>query len=116
MHACLEVLTSGPASLTYTCTPLACTQRCRYDDYAFERIAESAFGRSARAGRLEQVSAWEGRRRVLKGAACVRLGKEGLQRTAGWCEARVWLSLFFPLHALTQPVHARPAHAPPARR
>lgn len=28
----------------------------RYDDYAFERIAESAFGRSARAGRLEQVT------------------------------------------------------------
>jgi beta-amylase len=29
---------------------------CRYDDYAFERIAESAFGRNARAGRLEQVT------------------------------------------------------------
>ncbi|GAX80527.1 hypothetical protein CEUSTIGMA_g7965.t1 [Chlamydomonas eustigma] len=28
----------------------------RYDDYAFERIADSAFGRSARAGRLEQVT------------------------------------------------------------
>lgn len=28
----------------------------RYDDYAFERIAESAFGRNARAGRLEQVT------------------------------------------------------------
>ncbi|GAX76884.1 hypothetical protein CEUSTIGMA_g4330.t1 [Chlamydomonas eustigma] len=28
----------------------------RYDDYAFDRIADSAFGRSARAGRLEQVT------------------------------------------------------------
>ncbi|PNW83114.1 hypothetical protein CHLRE_06g307150v5 [Chlamydomonas reinhardtii] len=28
----------------------------RYDDYAFERIAESAFGRNARAGRLTQVT------------------------------------------------------------
>lgn len=28
----------------------------RYDDHAFDRIAESAFGRSARAGRLEQVT------------------------------------------------------------
>ncbi|GIL83204.1 hypothetical protein Vretimale_11282 [Volvox reticuliferus] len=28
----------------------------RYDDYAFDRIAESAFGRSARAGRLTQVT------------------------------------------------------------
>lgn len=28
----------------------------RYDDYAFDRIAESAFGKSARAGRLEQVT------------------------------------------------------------
>lgn len=28
----------------------------RYDDYAFDRIAESAFGRNARAGRLEQVT------------------------------------------------------------
>eukprot|EP00798_Chlamydomonas_sp_ICE-L_P013265 gene13265-19105_t len=28
----------------------------RYDDYAFKRIAESAFGRNARAGRLEQVT------------------------------------------------------------
>lgn len=28
----------------------------RYDDWAFQRIAESAFGRSARAGRLEQLT------------------------------------------------------------
>lgn len=28
----------------------------RYDTYAFDRIAESAFGRSARAGRLEQLT------------------------------------------------------------
>ena len=28
----------------------------RYDHYAFERIAESAFGLSARAGRLEQLT------------------------------------------------------------
>jgi beta-amylase len=28
----------------------------RYDHYAFDRIAESAFGRSARAGRLEQLT------------------------------------------------------------
>jgi beta-amylase len=28
----------------------------RYDSYAFDRIAESAFGRSARAGRLEQLT------------------------------------------------------------
>ncbi len=33
-----------------------CPTPCRYDDYAFERIADSAFGRSARAGRLEQVT------------------------------------------------------------
>ncbi|KAF5827053.1 beta-amylase [Dunaliella salina] len=28
----------------------------RYDDYAFDRITESAFGRNARAGRLEKVT------------------------------------------------------------
>jgi beta-amylase len=28
----------------------------RYDHYAFDRIADSAFGRSARAGRLEQLT------------------------------------------------------------
>ena len=28
----------------------------RYDQYAFDRIAESAFGRNARAGRLEQLT------------------------------------------------------------
>ena len=39
----------------FMCHPSPCFVR-RYDDYAFERIAESAFGRSARAGRLEQVT------------------------------------------------------------
>ena len=43
---------SSPASILTPC-PLS---SCRYDDYAFERIADSAFGRSARAGRLEQVT------------------------------------------------------------
>jgi beta-amylase len=28
----------------------------RYDGYAFDRIEESAFGRNARAGRLEQLT------------------------------------------------------------
>ena len=28
----------------------------RYDHYAFDRIAESAFGRNARAGHLEQLT------------------------------------------------------------
>ncbi len=28
----------------------------RYDGYAFDRIAESAFGRNARAGRLEKLT------------------------------------------------------------
>lgn len=28
----------------------------RYDEHAFDRIAESAFGRTARAGRLEQLT------------------------------------------------------------
>ena len=28
----------------------------RYDQYAFDRIAESAFGLNARAGRLEQLT------------------------------------------------------------
>ncbi len=41
--------------LTRVCV-CVCVCVYRYDDYAFERIAESAFGRSARAGRLEQVT------------------------------------------------------------
>lgn len=32
------------------------TMHCRYDDYAFERIAESAFGRSAVAANFQQVT------------------------------------------------------------
>lgn len=28
----------------------------RYDDFAFDRIAESAFGQNARAGHLEQLT------------------------------------------------------------
>lgn len=44
--------------VSFTLTSLACSPLLsrRYDDYAFERIADSAFGRSARAGRLEQVT------------------------------------------------------------
>lgn len=55
------------SSPTFPCTILSLAQRIgvplagenalqRYDDYAFNRIAESAFGQTARAGRLEQLT------------------------------------------------------------
>lgn len=50
------VCVSCDAAVVVHCARALCCAARRYDDYAFERIAESAFGRSARAGRLEQVT------------------------------------------------------------
>ena len=42
---------------TDVCVPLSGENALqRYDSYAFDRIAESAFGLNARAGRLEQLT------------------------------------------------------------
>ena len=35
---------------------MRCVYDARYDDYAFSRITESAFGRNTREGRLEQIT------------------------------------------------------------